>query len=443
VVLPADLGVSSSAARFVATYKRDREARADVIADALKLKLVSAGLLSIGLFMAAGPIADLYDAPALTWPLRGVAVSLVGESLLALLGMSFVAVGQVSANLRVIFFESALETVASITLVVLGAGATGAAFGRAIGYLFGAVLALVLTLRVFGRRALSLGPRTAGRMREIVGYAGALALVEGAWTIFAKIDSLLIGAFLSAQSVGLFAAPMRLVLFLSYPGYALALGVAPTLARPDAGRRQAATFATALRAMVLLQAALTVPLIVWSKPLTHLVLGRGYSESASVLLAVTPFMFLSGLAPLVTIAADYLGEARRRIPITLATLAINCIVVVLLIPRIGIVGAAIASDLAFALYVPAHLRICRRRIGLPLRPLALTLGRAAAAACVMAIILVALGTDSLSPVDWILGIVFGPAGFLATLIVAGELSGPELRAGWALVPGFLRRKERG
>jgi O-antigen/teichoic acid export membrane protein len=280
-------------------------------------------------------------------------------------------------------------------------------------------------------------------MREIVGYAGALALVEGTWTIFARIDSLLIGAFLSAQSVGLFAAPLRLVAVLSYPGYALAAGVAPTLARPDGGRPQAAAFAKAVRAIILLQAALIVPLIVWSRPTTHLVLGPGYSHSASVLQAITPFVFLSGLAPLVSIAADYLGEARRRIPITLATVAINVVLDVVLIPRIGIVGAAIGTDVGFALYVPAHLWICRRRIGLPLRPLALTLGRAAAAAFVMAIILVALGTDSLSTLDWILGIVFGPAGFLATLIVARELSGPELRAGWAIASGVLMRQARG
>ena len=47
-LLPADFGISASAARFVAEARRDPRARAGIIADALRLKLVIAFVLEIG-----------------------------------------------------------------------------------------------------------------------------------------------------------------------------------------------------------------------------------------------------------------------------------------------------------------------------------------------------------------------------------------------------------
>ena len=88
----------------------------------------------------------------------------------------------------------------------------------------------------------------------------------------------------------------------------------------------------------------------------------------------------------------------------LAAVAINLVVDVVLIPRIGIVAGAIGTDLALAVYVPAHLWICARAIGprpAAARPGARALarrgggdgGRAARRS----------GTLHLSVLDWVLG----------------------------------------
>jgi len=97
----------------------------------------------------AGPIADAYGEPGLTWPLRGVALALFGQSSVLFFQRAFIALGRVGIGLRIILSESALEFTASITLVLLGAGAAGAAFGRATGYLLGALIAVALTASLF------------------------------------------------------------------------------------------------------------------------------------------------------------------------------------------------------------------------------------------------------------------------------------------------------
>ncbi len=188
------------------------------------------------------------------------------------------------------------------------------------------------------------------------------------------------------------------------------------------------TFGATLRYLVIFQAALIAPIVVWAEPIVDLLLGKGYEESADVLRALAPFVFLQGIAPLVSLAVNYLGEARRRIPIAIATVLINLGIDLVLIPRIGIVGGAIGTDVAYALYVPAHLWICNRLLGLELRPVGLAFARSMIAAGGMAAVLVAVGTESLSPVDWILGLVAGTAAFAVILLLTREVTWAELLA---------------
>ena len=46
----------------------------------------------------------------------------------------------------------------------------------------------------------------------------------------------------------------------------------------------------------------------------------------------------------------------------LGTVLINLGLDVALIPRVGVVGAAIGTDVAYLLYVPAHFLICRSEL---------------------------------------------------------------------------------
>ena len=429
-VLPSDLGISPATARFVAERRGDSAAIARLMANSLRLKLAIAAVVSTALFVSAHVIASAYGNGALTWPLRGIAVSVFGESLMGLLIVSFVAQGRVSSNLRLVFSESAIELAASIGLVLLGAGATGAAFGRAVGYVFGAAVGFVLMVRVLGRTAVGVRRVQDRRIRQLVTYAGSLAVVDSAWTLFAKIDSILIGAIINARSVALFDAPMRLITFLQYPASAMAGGVAPTLARTDRARvPDSGPFTAALRYALILQAALIAPFLVWAEPITGVLFGKGYERSADVLRALTPYVFLAGAAPIVSISATYLGEARRRIPVVLAADATNVLVDLILLPRVGVVGAAVGTDLGFLLYVPAHLLICRRRLGFSLRPLVLTTLRVLMAAAAMSAVFAALGTE-VTLTRGVVGAVGGVAAFVATLVVTREVTLGELRAVW-------------
>lgn len=425
VFLPADFGISQSTARFVAEHRGEKSRVAAVLADGLKLKLIASGLLCAILFAVAGPISNAYDTPEMAWPLRGVALAVFGQGIVGYYRTNFEALGRVSLGLRLIAAESAVEAGSSIGLVLLGAGVTGAAFGRAIGYLFGTVFAFVLVIRWVDRRAVSLGGNPSGRVRAIAAYAGALLLIDTVFAIITQIDILLIGAILGTTAVGVFQAPARLITFLHYPGLSLSAGVSPRLSRGGAGPNVGA-FQTGIRYLMILQAAMVVPVIVWAGPIADVVLGSGFEESADVMRALGPYIYLFGLAPLVSVGVNYLGEARRRIPIAIGALLVNLVVSIVLLNKIGVVGSAYGADAAYLIYVPAHFWICKQLIGLSLRPIAATFVRTLVAAGAMAAVMVGFGTEDLTVLDWFAGGASGIATYCVVLVLTGEVKRSEL-----------------
>ena len=117
--LPSDFGISGSTARFIAERRGDRAGIAALMSDALRLKLMISGTLSAALIAFAGPIASAYGQPSLTWPIRWVAIAVLGQSLVAFYRYAFVAQHEASVGFQIVFCESAVEAGASVALVLL------------------------------------------------------------------------------------------------------------------------------------------------------------------------------------------------------------------------------------------------------------------------------------------------------------------------------------
>lgn len=426
LVLAADFGVSHSAARFIAERRGNPADAGSVVADSVVLKLAIGGIVGVGLVAAAGPIASAYDAPDLAWPLRILAIAVLGQSLLQLWTGSFTAIGRNSISFRLVLSESVVETTTSIALVVLGTGVVGAAGGRAIGFGFGGLLGLILIARTIGAHNVKLRPHPGPRMKRILTYAGALLIVDAAYSVYHQIDVLLIGAILGAGAAGVYAAPVKILSFIQYPGLALAGGVAPRLASEEGGEPNVGAFTIAVRYLIVLQMALVAPLVVWAGPITDLMLGDGYEESADVLRGLAPYIFLGGIGPLISLGVNYLGEAKRRIPIAFAAVAANAAIDLTLIPEIGIVAGAIGTDVAMAIYVAGHLMICRRTVGMEIKPLVVASGKALTGAAVMAAILLAFGAAGLGVASYLVGGLLAAAAYAGVILALRTLSPREL-----------------
>lgn len=437
--LVADLGITASSDRFIAE-RRDRSGEAAaVLRTAWRLKVVIGMPVAVATFVLASPICSAFGIPDAVWPLRICAVVLVAQSMFLLFLGAFTALGKLRYNVVLAAIESVAEVVTSVLLVLLGAQATGAVAGRAIGYVIGTVAAIVVARRAIGRLRGDREDRSVLAPRRILRYAGPLLIVEAAFRVFASIDVLLIAAIVGGgSSVAAFALPIRLVAFLEYPAAALTSAVAPRLAaragRP--GRDAQRLLTISMRYLTLLQMLLVAPLVIWPEAIMHLLFGDKYSGAPAVLRLLAPFVLLSGLAQLATLSVNYLGEARRRVPIALAMVSVNVVLDVILLPRIGIVGAAIATSAAYAVWVPAHLWLLRRHAGLTLRPLLITMLRACVAAGAVAGVLALLGTGVVAVPLMLAGALAGLGAYVGILILLRELTSADA----AIVREVLRRR---
>jgi O-antigen/teichoic acid export membrane protein len=166
---------------------------------------------------------------------------------------------------------------------------------------------------------------------------------------------------------------------------------------------------------------------VWARPIIDLALGPGYGKSAQLIQLLVPYVFVSGLAGPVSSGLNYLGEARRRLPIAAVDVTLTAALMPVLLATWGLNGAAIGADVVSFVYVALCLGVIRRLIDVPLQPLALTLGRSLLAAAAMTAVLQAFGTDHLTPLDWIAGGAAGLAAFAAVAIALGEVTLAQLR----------------
>jgi O-antigen/teichoic acid export membrane protein len=429
VLIPSDLGISHSAARFIAELRGKPDDVSAVISDAVRLKLVVSGAFSLALIASAGLIASAYDTPELAWPLRILAIATFGQSLMLLWASVFESLGRLSVYLRVVTAESALEAGLSIVIVLFGTAATGAMVGRAAAYAFAAGFGAVLVARTISRRV---GPSRAGHGhgRRIATYGSALVIVDGAFTIFSQIDVLLIGALLSISAVGLFEAAFKLAGFMGFIGLPVRSAVAPRLARDEGGPNIEA-LQRALRYLLLFQGVILAPMIVWAEPITRIVLGSDYLGAADTLRAFAPFAMLGAISPVLAGAVNYLGAARRRVPIAIAAVLVNAAIDVALLEEIGIIAGAIGTDVAYSLYVGAHLWLLHQLVGMRLTPLVAPVLGSLVAAGAMALVLLPFGTgaDVAVPVVFAVG-ALASAVYFAVLVAIGQVTRGELAALW-------------
>ena len=161
-----------------------------------------------------------------------------------------------------------------------------------------------------------------------------------------------------------------------------------------------------------------------------------------MLALLAPFTFLQGFAPLVSLSVNYLGEARRRVPIAIITLALSAGLDLLLISQIGLLGGAISTDIAYGFYTLAHFWLCKRLLHIPLRPIARDLARCLLAAVAMGAAMAAFGTRDLAWWEIVVGGAAGVAVYVGALLALRAVTPDELRAFRRVVAGKFSRRRR-
>ena len=353
------LGIAKSAARYVAEYReRDPGQVPHVLDRSLLLNLATILIVSVAFLLANRPIVGLIGEPGL------------GPFLL--LGTLYVVTGSLAVYARRIAqaFEE-IELAATLTVIengcrlVFGIGVVLLGFDAlwVLGaFVLGAGLASATGFTVLYARHYRGAPRAdrmePGLFRRIVEYNVPLTVTGMTGKIDKDVDTILVGFFINPVAVGYYVLSKQIVQALGMPVRALGFSISPVYGKQKAAKRldtAARVFETSFSYTLLLYVPAAAGVFFVASPAVELVFGTDYAGAVPVLQVLSAYLVLGAITKITDEPLDYLGRARERAIAKSIAASGNVALNVLLIPWIGVVGAAIATVITHSFYVSVKL----------------------------------------------------------------------------------------
>ena len=419
VGIVADLGLQTV---FIRDASRDRTVLNRYLANLLSARL----LLSIVALVVLA-VALRLISPALFPYTLAAFILLLTTSYSSLLRAVFYIRGRLGYEAIVIVGEALL--LLALTIVAVDRHASWDAFlwVYAITYLFTCLFAFVV-IRWRWHERVSIGLEPAFVRRLLV--AGLpLALAFTITTIYAQLDVVLLQLFKNFQVVGWYSAANKYVDAVAWVPQSAMGAVFPALSLLSAGDRHRLAFAyeKSYKMLAILGLPLAVGIGVTADSIVHLTGGFEQSIPALRILAPSVALLFVNNAFIYTLTA-----INRQLDFTrlaLATLVVNVILNLALIPPFGYLGAAAVSTITEAALFAGGWWLLRRHL-VPL-PIVGSIARVLASAAVMGIAVFLIRTWPLPVV-----VVLGAAVYLAALVATRSLSLEE----WSIVrSGFTPR----
>ncbi|HVG74955.1 MAG TPA: oligosaccharide flippase family protein [Thermoleophilaceae bacterium] len=293
------------------------------------------------------------------------------------------------------------------------------------------------------RRGLAIRPaggRDPRHTAAIVPTAGWLLVIELSNLAMYASGRIILGAYRTPRAVGLYEGPVRAHNLLYALAGALAVPTVPTASRYAAtgdDRRLRELAVRGSRYTLALFVPLCVTLMVMSKPVVGVWLGERYADGATALSILVSYWLVYGaliVTPGFLTGAGAAPTAGRTLA---CAAAINLVLALILTPKLGVEGPAVATAGAFAVVFPVLLRTGLRASGASLeelarRAMAPAYALGALLAGILAAIRFGLEPETLAPVaaTAILGVLAYWAAYYGLVLDPGERE---------LVRGLLRR----
>lgn len=367
-VMTGRLGIGRSAGRYVAQYKESNPAQLEhIVRSSLLMNLATILIAALAMGLGHRSIARFFGEPGLTpYLILGVFLVVTGA------GISFLE--KVLQGFEDITFLAILEIFGGLSRLVLAIGLVIAGFD-AIGALWGYLVSGILTgligfaylyrrLRSFQKTADTIEP---GLRRRIAEYSVPITLTNTAHTLNTKVDTLLVGYFLTPVEVGFYVIASQIVRFVETPMSALGFTLSPTYgAEKAAGNidRVSRLYEQALVNTLLVYIPAGAGLVVVAGPLIELVFGGDYRGAVIVLQVLGIFVVLKAITKITDNGLDYLGRARERAIASGATSVLNVGLNIVFIPSLGVVGAAVATVITHGMYTFANILIAAQEFEL-------------------------------------------------------------------------------
>lgn len=415
----AQAGLDSAVQRFVPVHRREGDdARlVGTVGLALGVALALGTLLGGALFLAAGAIGRL------TSPRFGAAVRLfaLGVPPFAAMMVGAAATRGFTTARYSVYARDLLHPAVAFVAAVVGAYVLGDLRVVVLGYVASLVAGALLAGRsLAGLGALRADLRPRVDARRVLGFSLPLTLAAVSLYLVKWTDVLVLGAFVRPAAVGWYQAAYQTSVLLAIVLQS-ANAVFPSLAADlyhDGRRERLARFFEATTKWVASLTVLgTLFVALYARDLLAL-FGTATPAAVTALLVLAVGQAAAACAGPVGFLLMMSGHERLQTANALATAAANVALNLALVPRYGVVGAAVATGLSLAAMNVARLVEARYLLGMV--PYSRAYWRGAVAVAAGGAPLVAVRLSALDPGP-VRVVGAGALGLLAFGVVASRL----------------------
>lgn len=358
IQLTAALEVSQGLARHYADSSNDRERRA-LASTSLWFSILAYGVFLLIAVAWANPLSILVigrSEPGLlvaaaVWIGTGGIMYLVLNQLRWMLDPRGYAIVSVLGGIGSIAFSVVLVVVAHL-------GVLGVLVGGAVGNVLGLALGLFRARSVYGA---AFSP---DRLRRMLSFS--LPLVPSGIAVFVTlyIDRIAISRLMTTADVGLFGIGYRLASVSSLLTLGFQAAITPIVYSRYREPEAASQLASLFRAFVAVALLMSLGLGMFADEIIRVLTTPGFYGGAVVAPILAPALLLSGMYVL----APGLAITKRTGVIALISVSgaiLNTVLNLLLIPALGIQGAALATLIGAAATFGAYMIISQRLYPVP------------------------------------------------------------------------------
>jgi O-antigen/teichoic acid export membrane protein len=323
------------------------------------LVAAAAGLLAVAALGATGWLARLLPGV----PPGAAAIALAAFPLMLLTGF-LTATLQGLQRIYAVNVVTLSQAAANLALTVLLVVALGLGLnGGALAFAGGALAALLVAMWLLRREG---GVYTPALEREVLrpelGF-GLRGYVGNVLQFFNyRLDAFLVNFFLGPAGVGIYSVSVALAEMLWYLPNAVSFVIFPRAARSRPEEMNAFT-PRVFRATLGLTALGGLALALIGQFLIRAIYGSQFAAAYGPLLALLPGVVLLGGAKVLTNEIAGRGHPQYNSAASALGLALTVALDLVLIPRMGVIGAALASSIAYAaIFIAAvffYLRVSR------------------------------------------------------------------------------------
>ena len=299
------------------------------------LRSVFVTVVVVGLIAFRSYFIDLNNAGLFIWLLLALIVGVLWGAIQS----GIHGCGKIGISATAVFINNISRIIVQIIAIFLGYGVAGLAGG----YIVGMFVGFIVQLRFFDLRFVSF---RWGHIKSLSTFSLWVFLISSGGIVFSNADTVMIGYYLGNADVGVYRIVLQFTFIATFTTVALRSTLYPRVSRwGKAGdtRLIEKSLSRAFTYSLILAIPMSVGGFLLGDKLLHYFYGAEFGEGYMTMVVLFIVQIVNIFCSLFTAYLTALDHLKDLFKITVVSVAANIVLNVLLIPLIGILGAAITT----------------------------------------------------------------------------------------------------